>query len=152
MPEPTGLFPGAEYITGILTTIGVVTAFMFHTVRKMSKEKLDQTKDRAEEDLIEKMQTRESLLVAENDRLKTRLEQVEAERNDAVQRVGKLSTEVDILSKQVAELKDVVSKLGASLETAREEIHRYAIENVKLLSKLEHFEAMFAESGGKKNE
>jgi len=152
MTETIGVFPGAEYVTGILTAIGIITAFMFHTVRKMSQEKVDQTKDRAEEDLIEKLQAREVSLISENERLKNRLEQVESERNDAVQRVGKLSTEVDILSGQVLELKAVVSKLGESLDKAREEIHKFAIENVRLLSKLEHLESILEDKEGNSGE
>lgn len=114
-------------------SIGVVIAYGISMIRrKVSSDSKALQEDKSYNSMIETYKSERDELRAERDRLINRIQIVEAERSEAVGKVGKLTAEVEFLSLQVTELKSLVEKLGTTLELSRVEIHNLAVGNAKL--------------------
>lgn len=118
-----------------LPSIGVVVAYGWSIIRRrISADKKAVQEDTQYSSMLEAFKRERDTMKEERDRTISRMTTIEAERNEAVSKVGKLGAEVQFLSVQVTELKTMVEKLAASLELSRSEIHTLAIENARLSS------------------
>lgn len=124
-----------------LPSIGVVIAYGISIIRRRAA--ADQKvfhEDKSYNDMLDTYKRERDLTREERDRVIDRMSIVEKERNEAVGKVGKLTAEVEFLSVQVSELKELVSKLGISLENARTDLHKFAIENAKLAAHVSYLD------------
>jgi chromosome segregation ATPase len=120
-------------------SIGVVIAYGISMIRRrMSSDSKALGEDKSHLDLITSFKLERDEIKRDRDKLMERLSVIEAERNDAIAKVGKLTAQVEFLSLQVIELKALVEKLAVSLDTAKNEMNRLALDNVKLVSQVEH--------------
>lgn len=116
-----------------IPSIGVVIAYGLSIIRRrLSADAKTLGEDRAHSDIIDIYRKERDELRLERNKILTRLEVVEQERNTAVGQVGKLTAEVEFLSTQVIELKTLVTELGVHLELARTEMHKVALTNARL--------------------
>jgi chromosome segregation ATPase len=105
---------GGAIGTGILMWV-IRTA-----IRRFSRDKVELAKDRIELDVYDALKAdnerKEALIL----RLENRLDQLSAERNEAVSRVGALTTEVENLRQQVISMRGHITSLEdqIALQTA----------------------------------
>lgn len=126
-----------------IPAVGVVIAQGVSMIRRRaSADNKALYEDKSHSSLIESYKIERDEIRAEKERVMARLAVVETERNDAVGKVGKLTAEVEFLSAQVSDLKILVEKLGSSLELARTEISKFAIENAKLSAQVTYLEEL----------
>ena len=115
-------------------SVGVLIAYGISIIRlRASADKKTVNEDKSYQDMLTAYRKERDDTREERDRVMARMVVVEAERNEAVGKVGKLTAEVEFLSQQVTELKTLVEKLGANLDAARIDMNRIAIENAKHL-------------------
>ena len=136
-----------------LPSIGVIVAYGLSIIRRrMSSDQKVIHEDKSYQSMLENYKKERDETKEDRDRIIVRMTVIEQERNEAVGKVGKLTAEVEFLSVQVTELKVLVEKLGASLELARTEMQRFAIENVKLAANVSYLEAIVHKPTGKQQE
>jgi chromosome segregation ATPase len=134
-------------------SIGVVVAYGISMIRRrMSADTKAVKEDKSYQDMLESYRRERDETKADRDRIIIRMSAIETERNEAVGKVGKLTAEVEFLSSQVTELKVLVEKLGTSLESARTEMHRFAVENAKLAAHVSYLEEIVEQSNDRKRE
>jgi regulator of replication initiation timing len=107
------------------------------TRKKLSNDSVELTKDRAEENIIAVLERQRDQAYLENDKLRDRLDKAVNEKDEALSKVSDLTREVENLSGQVRILKELVERLGVSLDTTRQQLERYIAENSKLVTQLE---------------
>jgi chromosome segregation ATPase len=130
----------AQWAVGI-PSVGVVIAYGVSIIRgRINKDLKEAGEDKSYTNMLETYKKERDEIKEERDRTMSRMAIVEAERNEAVSQVGKLSAEVTFLSVQVNELKVLVEKLGLSLELSRTEMQKVAIENAKLSAHVTYLE------------
>jgi chromosome segregation ATPase len=100
--------------------------------RKLSRDGVELTKDKAEEGIIKHLEDERDKLKTDKLHLIERITTIENERNEAQLRVSKLSVEVRYLTEKVEELKEMTEKLLTKLENATTELHKFAIINARL--------------------
>ena len=133
-----------------LPSVGVVVAYGLSIIRRrVSSDKKAIHEDKSYKDMLDSYKKERDETKEDRDRIIVRMTVIEQERNEAVGKVGKLTAEVEFLSVQVTELKTLVEKLGVSLELARTEMQRFAIENVKLAAQVSYLEAVVDKPGEK---
>lgn len=120
----------AAIITGIGSAILVAR-------KKMSSDKVELTRDRAEENIISALERQRDQAYLENEKLRERLDKVVMEKDEALSKVSDLTREVENLSGQVSILKQLVERLGNSLDVTRGQLEKYIAENSKLVTQLE---------------
>ena len=126
-----------------LPSVGVVVAYGLSIIRRrVSSDQKAIHEDKSYKDMLDSYKKERDETKEDRDRIIVRMTVIEQERNEAVGKVGKLTAEVEFLSVQVTELKTLVEKLGVSLELARTEMQRVAIENVKLAAHVSYLEAV----------
>lgn len=124
-------------------SIGVLVAYGISIIRRrISSDSKTLHEDKSYKDMLDSYKKERDETKEDRDRIIVRMTVIEQERNEAVGKVGKLTAEVEFLSVQVTELKTLVEKLGVSLELARTEMQRFAIENVKLAAQVSYLEAV----------
>lgn len=128
-------------IFGILVA-GAGAAMWVRT--KLSKDGLGIKKDAAEADLMKHLEDERDVLKDDKEKLLARLLQIDAEKNEAVNQVGKLSVEVEHLTKQVKKLEELVEMLGNKLDHATAAMQTYQVENIKLSEKMGSINELFA--------
>jgi len=129
--------------------IGVVVAYGISMIRRRaSADTKALLEDKSYQDMLDSYRKERDDIRAERDRVIARLGVVEGERNDSVGKVGKLTAEVEFLSIQVTELKTLVEKLSVSLDSARVDMHRYAVENAKFTAHVSYLEDVVNRSIG----
>lgn len=127
--------------------IGVVIAYGLSIIRRRaSADSKVLHEDKSHSTLLESYKQERDDIRAEKERIVARMDIIEAERNDAVGKVGKLTAEVEFLTSQVKDLKVLVEKLGNSLETARIEISKFAIDNAKLSAQVSYLEEIIKQN------
>jgi chromosome segregation ATPase len=130
-----------------IPSVGVVIAYGVSIIRRrVSADAKSLHEDKSYQSMIEAYKKERDETKEERDRMVVRMNTIEAERNEAVGKVGKLTAEVEFLTTQVLELKRLVERLGGSLDLARSEMHRYAIENARLAAHVGYLEDMIENS------
>ena len=133
-----------------LPSVGVVVAYGLSIIRRrVSSDQKAIHEDKSYKDMLDSYKKERDETKEDRDRIIVRMTVIEQERNEAVGKLGKLTAEVEFLSVQVTELKTLVEKLGVSLELARTEMQRFAIENVKLAAQVSYLEAVVDKPGEK---
>jgi chromosome segregation ATPase len=120
---------------GVTTFVAVLTASglgFLAARRKISKDGLELTKDRSEENLIKQLEGDRARLREENLELGIRANKAELERTEAIIKMNQLSINVDSLTGQIKLLQQLVETLGCTLDDTRDELHKYMEENKKL--------------------
>jgi chromosome segregation ATPase len=131
-------------------SVGVIIAYGISMIRRrVSADSKVMHEDKSYHDMLDSYRKERDETKLDKDRVVARMAVIEAERNDAVGKVGKLTAEVEFLSIQVTELKSLVEKLGASLEISRTEMHKFAIENAKLAAQVSYLEEIVERVNGK---
>lgn len=131
--------------------IGVVIAYGVSIIRRrLSADHKTIHEDKSYQDMLESYRRERDETKLDRDRIITRMTVIENERNEAVGKVGKLTAEVEFLSTQVTELKTLVEKLGVSLDLARTEMHKFAVENAKLAAHVSYLEEVVERTHEKK--
>lgn len=127
-----------ESLTGAATAVvtGIASA-IFLLRKKVSADNTDIRRDRAEQNIIEYLERQRDRAVVDKEVAIEKLQHAIAERDLAVQKVSKLTSEVENLSGQVKILRELVERLGVSLEDTRTQLNNYVAENVRLLARLE---------------
>lgn len=119
---------GTALFTLVVTLLGIR--------RRASRDKAEITKDRAEESVITHLEKQRDKATTERDELYARLRAADNEKSDALNRVLKLTSEVEHLSGQIKILKNLVEGLGSSLDQTKKELHKYMEENATLIERL----------------
>lgn len=127
-----------ESLTGTATAVvtGIASA-IFLLRKKISSDNTEIRRDKAEQNIIELLERQRDKAIADKDIAFEKLQMALQERDLAVQKVSKLTSEVENLSGQVKILRELVERLGVSLEDTRRQLDNYVAENAKLLAKLE---------------
>lgn len=133
-----------------IPSLGVVIAYGYSIIRRRVSSDIKALKeDRSYVTMLENYKKERDELRAERERLLDRVAATEKERNEATAKSAKLETEVTFLNAQVIELKDLVEKLSTSLELSRSEMHRFALDNVKLVAHVSYLESLVEHKNGK---
>ncbi len=127
---------GPAIATGV---IGLVTTLLA-LKRRASRDKVELVKDRAEESIINHLEKQRDKAMEDVGKMQVKMMVLETEKNDAYQRVSKLTNEMQHLTSQVRILKDLVERLGNNLDETRIEMQSYMTENVRLHTKVELLE------------
>lgn len=136
-----------------IPSVGVVIAYGVSIIRRrISADAKSVNEDRSYADMLETYRKERDSTKEDRDKIIARMAVIETERNEAVGKVGKLTAEVEFLSSQVTELKTLVEKLGESLDLARQEMHKFAVENAKLAAHVSYLEAVVERNHEKKKE
>ena len=136
-----------------LPSIGVVIAYGVSIIRRrLSADSKSLHEDKSYNDMLESYRKERDETKADRDRIVNRMTVIENERNEAVGKVGKLTAEVEYLSTSVTELKVLVEKLTVSLDLARSEMHKFAVENAKLAAHVSYLEEIVERSHDKRKE
>ena len=136
-----------------IPSVGVVIAYGISIIRRrVSADAKSVNEDKSYADMLETYRRERDETKEDRDKIIARMSVIEAERNEAVGKVGKLTAEVEFLSTQVTELKTLVEKLGVSLELARQEMHKFAVENAKLAAHVSYLEEVVERTHEKKRE
>lgn len=136
-----------------IPSIGVVIAYGISIIRRrVSADSKSLHEDKSYNDMLETYRRERDETKEDRDRIVDRMTIIEQERNEAVGKVGKLTAEVEFLSTQVRELKTLVEKLGVSLDLARQEMHRFAVENAKLAAHVSYLEQVVERNHEKKRD
>lgn len=123
---------GDQVVTAAFSALAAGGAAVMWIRRKLSKDSLEIKKDSAEGDLIQHLEDERDHLEQEKDKILERLIIVDKERQEAVALVGKLSADVEHLTRQVSHLERLVENLGSKLDLATTKMQEYAIENARL--------------------
>lgn len=133
-------------------SIGVLIAYGISIIRRRaSADNKELNENKSYKDMLQTYKTERDETRIDRDRIITRMEVIEGERNDAVAKVGKLTAEVEFLTTQVVELKTLVERLGVSLDLARSEMHKFAVENAKLSAHVSYLEELVERSHHRPN-
>jgi chromosome segregation ATPase len=136
-----------------IPSVGVVIAYGVSIIRRrLSADSKSVNEDKSYSDMLETYRRERDETKEDRDKIIARMSVIEQERNEAVGKVGKLTAEVEFLSTQVTELKTLVEKLGVSLELARQEMHKFAVENAKLAAHVSYLEQVVERTHEKKQE
>lgn len=127
-------------ITSIVTVITGIGTTIFFIRRKFSRDNVEIAKDRAEESIIQHLEEQRKIALHERDRVMIRFEKLESEKLEMLQKIFKLSTEVQSLSEQISILKNFVSRLGTSLDDYKIQLKICQEENKKLASEIVELE------------
>lgn len=134
-------------ITSIVTVITGIGTTIFFIRRKFSRDNVEIAKDRAEESIIQHLEEQRKIALHERDRVMIRFEKLEmetrkhnSEKLEMLQKIFKLSTEVQSLSEQISILKNFVSRLGTSLDDYKVQLKLCQEENKKLASEIVELE------------
>ena len=123
--------------------VGVVVAYGVSMIRrKVSADSKTLNEDSSYNNMLETYRKERDEIKADRDRVVGRMVIIESERNEAVSKVGKLTAEVEFLSVQVTELKVLVERLGASLDLARGEMQKFAVENARLAAHVSYLDTL----------
>ena len=122
-----------------LPSAGVIVAYGISIIRRRaSADTKNVNENKSYQDMLEMYKKERDETREDRNRIVARMTVIEAERNEAVGKVGKLTAEVTFLSQQVTELKQLVEKLGASLDLARTEMQQVSLENVRLQAQVSY--------------
>lgn len=136
-----------------IPSVGVVIAYGISIIRRrVSADAKSVNEDKSYSDMLETYRRERDETKEDRDKIVARMSVIEQERNEAVGKVGKLTAEVEFLSTQVTELKTLVEKLGVSLDLARQEMHKFAVENAKLAAHVSYLEEVVERTHEKKKE
>ncbi len=127
-------------ITGLLTAATTLGGIALALKRKVSRDTVEIVKDRAEESIITHLEKQRDKAFEEASKTHTKLQISETERMDAVAKVNKLTLEVQHLTSQVKILKDLVDRLGDSLDETKNELTTISIEKARLMTHVEILE------------
>lgn len=118
-------------------SVGVLIAYGISIIRRRaSADKKVLNEDDAYSEMLTNYRKERDEMRTEREKIIARMAIIETERNNAVSQVGRLTAEVEFLTHQVTDLKCLVEKLAASLEIAREELHKVSVENASLKAQL----------------
>lgn len=120
---------GTAAVTAVVTLTGIR--------RRASRDKTEIVKDRAEESVIKHLEEQRDRACIERDSLYDKLKVADKERVDALNKVLKLTSEVEYLSGQIKILKELVEGLGRNLDSNKKELKEYSLQNALLLEKIE---------------
>lgn len=124
-----------------IPSVGVVIAYGISMIRRrVSSDSKSLNEDKSYNDMLETYRRERDEIKADRDKIIARMSLIESERNEAVGKVGKLTAEVEFLSTQVTELKVLVEKLSVTLDLARAEMQKFAVENAKLAAHVSYLE------------
>jgi chromosome segregation ATPase len=124
-----------------IPSVGVVIAYGISMIRRrVSSDSKSLNEDKSYNDMLETYRRERDEIKTDRDRIIARMSLIERERNEAVGKVGKLTAEVEFLSTQVTELKVLVEKLSVTLDLARAEMQKFAVENAKLAAHVSYLE------------
>lgn len=118
-------------------SIGVIIAYGISIIRRRaSTDARESVENKSYGNMIETYKQERDELRIERTKLIERMSVIEAERNDSLSKVGKLTAEVEFLTTQVKELKVLVERLSDGLDASRAEMHGLAVKNAQLETRL----------------
>jgi len=130
-------FDVSQIAGGAAALITGVASALFMVRKKLSSDHVEITKDRAEENIISALERQRDQAFAEVDKMRDRMDKAIEEKDLALSKVSDLTREVENLSGQVRILKDLVERLGKTLDDTRGQLDKYIAENSKLVTLLE---------------
>lgn len=130
--DPSSL---AGSLAALFTGVASLTFFLR---KKLASDNADIARNRAEENIILSLEKQRDFAFTEKEKLEKKLEAVELEKDQALIKVFKLTQEVENLSGQVKILRELVERLGKSLDSTREQLDNHMKENARLLSMIEN--------------
>lgn len=119
-------------VAAIFSVLAAGGAAAMWVRRKLSRDSLEIKRDSAESDLIQHLEDERDVLKQEKDKILERLIVVDKERQEAIAMVGKLSADVEHLTRQVTHLERMVESMGKKLDDATQKMTDYAVENARL--------------------
>jgi len=122
-------------ISSIVSLLTGTAAGIFILRRRLSKDNVEITKDRAEGDLIHYLENQVKRIDLEREKHLNRLEKAEQERLQMTEKVFKLSAEVESLTLQLKVLRDLTNNLSNNIELYHKRVLQLEEENLELKSK-----------------
>lgn len=109
-----------------------IASVMFLLRKKLSEDNADIARNRAEESIINSLEKQRDFALSEKDRMEQKFRDAYAERDEAVLKVSKLTIELENLSGQVKILRQLIERLGSTLDTTKEQLTQCLNENARL--------------------
>lgn len=100
-------------------------------VRRFIRDRTEIAKDRAETDIVQ-------VLREDNEKLRSQLEVVQSERNQAMSQLGKFMAESELSKSRIEELQNSISTMSRKLEEQTVMLQNVLIENSTLKSQVQH--------------
>jgi hypothetical protein len=129
--------------TFALPTIGIIITYGYSIIRnRIRKDTHASNEDASHKEMINAYKAERDLVKQDFDRLIERINIAEKERNEAVSKVGKLSAENEFRAAQNIEYKTLIEKLTLSLDLARTDTQKYAVDHSKQQAKISYLTAI----------
>lgn len=122
----------SEVGAGLAAIITGIASVVFLVRKKLSSDSLEIRKDKAEENIIGHLERQRDQALSEVENMRTRMDKAVQEKSEALGKVSDLTREVENLSGQVRILKELVERLGTSLDETRNLLNANIIENNRL--------------------
>lgn len=119
--------------TGSIFTVAPFILYFLSrsVVRRFIRDRTEIAKDRAETDIVQ-------VLRDDNEKLRASLDQVQAERNQAMSQLGKFMAESESSKARIGELQNSISIMSTKLEEQTAMLQSVLIENSTLKSQVQH--------------
>lgn len=119
--------------TGSIFTVAPFVLYFLSrsVVRRFIRDRTEIAKDRAETDIVQ-------VLREDNAKLRSTLDLVQAERNQAVSQLGKFMAESELNKSRIEELQNSISTMSRKLEEQTAMLQNVLIENSTLKSQVQH--------------
>lgn len=126
----------AGSLAAALTGIASLAFFMR---KKLASDNTEIARNRAEENIILSLEKQRDFAFSEREKLEKRIQELDVEKDEAILKVVKLTQEVENLSGQVKLLRDLMERLGNTLDITKQQLNHYIQENTRLIGELERF-------------
>lgn len=123
-------------ITTIVSTATAIATGIFFLRRKWSRDHVEIAKDRAEESVIKHLEEQRIYALQERDRMVLRFDKMDSEKIEMLEKVFRLTSEVETLSGQIKILKEFVARLGTTLDDSKHQLVLLQTENARLNNEL----------------
>lgn len=137
---PLNIFE-SSHLVWVLVPLVIYMALRI-TARRMSRDSMEMTKDRAESNVMKILQGDSAHLREENDKLRSGIDRVSEERNVAVSQLGKVIAETEANRNRVSELQDSITRMAIKLDEQTTLLQTVLMENASLKSQVGHLEQL----------
>ncbi len=124
----------AGSLAAALTGIASLAFFMR---KKLASDNTEIARNRAEENIILSLEKQRDFAFSEREKLEKRIQELDVERDEAILKVVRLTQEVENLSGQVKLLRELIERLGKTLDITKQQLDHYIKENSRLISEID---------------
>lgn len=124
----------AGSLAAALTGIASLAFFMR---KKLASDNTEIARNRAEENIILSLEKQRDFAFSEREKLEKRIQELDVERDEAILKVVRLTQEVENLSGQVKLLRELIERLGKTLDITKQQLDHYIKENSRLIGEID---------------